>query len=252
MYKTEFMRELGWRLAALPLPELKKSLEYYSEIIDDRVEDGMDEEEAVRALGDMDEIAREALRDFVPARQPEKETKAPEPAKTAPQETPRKKSAWKPVLLVLGSPVWIPLLAAAGCVVLAAYVCLWAAVLSLYVCYWTAVLTAGVCVWAAAFSVAAADVACLGSGVMGVAMACLTFPDRFLSGLFLFGCALAVFGVGLLLLPLMRVIVRASWKATVWMLPAAWKPGAAIMRGVWKLSAWPFRLRRLSGGGDVR
>ncbi len=236
MHKAEFMRELGWRLAALPMPELKKSLEYYSEIIDDRVEDGMSEEEAVRALGDMDEIAREALRDFVPGQpqaDPEPPVRPEHPQREqAEKEAPsrKKRRFWKPLLIALGSPFWIPLLMAGICIVLALYVCLWAAALSLFVCGWAAVL-----------SFAAVDIACLAGGVMGVVTACLTFPEWFLTGLFVFGCALAVFGLGLFFLPLTCRFFRIGWKAGGW-----------VLRGAWKLSALPFRRRRRSKGGEAR
>lgn len=229
MNKAQFMRELGWRLAALPAPELKKSLEYYSEIIDDRVEDGMSEEEAVRALGDLDDITREAMRDL-PIEQPEACPKSePQPDAKA-QKKAKRRRAWKIALIVLGSPVWIPVLAALGCCALAVYVCLWAAVLSLFVCAWAVVL-----------SVAAADIACLAGGVGGVVTACLVFPDWFLTGLCLFGCSLALFGLGLFFLPLTCRLFRIGWKAGAW-----------LLRGAWKLSAWPFRRRRHSKGGEAR
>ena len=45
------MRQLAAQLHSLPQSEIQKSLDYYEELIDDNVEDGRSEEEAVAALG---------------------------------------------------------------------------------------------------------------------------------------------------------------------------------------------------------
>lgn len=52
MQKTEFLDRLRTALADLPAEELEKTLGYYAEMIEDRMEDGMDEEAAVAAMGD--------------------------------------------------------------------------------------------------------------------------------------------------------------------------------------------------------
>ena len=51
MTKASFLGELRLRLASLPDADIQEALEYYEEMIDDRIEAGMDEEEAVRTLG---------------------------------------------------------------------------------------------------------------------------------------------------------------------------------------------------------
>ena len=60
MNKEQFLRELSDRLKALPESERSIALDYYSELISDRMEDGMTEEEAIVALGSVDQIVREA------------------------------------------------------------------------------------------------------------------------------------------------------------------------------------------------
>ena len=50
MNKQEFLYELKGKLWALSEEEKKSSLEYYTEMIDDRMEDGLSEEEAVAAI----------------------------------------------------------------------------------------------------------------------------------------------------------------------------------------------------------
>ena len=58
MKRNEFLSKLKERLWALPEADKQCSLDYYSEMIDDRMEDGLSEEEAVAAIGDLDEIVQ--------------------------------------------------------------------------------------------------------------------------------------------------------------------------------------------------
>ena len=59
MNKEQFLAALRHRLRYLPAEEVERSLTFYAESVDDRVEDGMSEWEAVAALGDVEAIARE-------------------------------------------------------------------------------------------------------------------------------------------------------------------------------------------------
>ena len=61
MKKRLFLNELGARLEDIPYREAMRVLNYYEEAIDDRIEDGMSEEEAVLAMGSVDDIARDIL-----------------------------------------------------------------------------------------------------------------------------------------------------------------------------------------------
>ncbi|MBR4965050.1 MAG: DUF1700 domain-containing protein, partial [Lachnospiraceae bacterium] len=61
MNKAEFLMALRERLSGLPEEDFNKSIDYYTEMIDDRVEDGMSEEDAVACLGSMDEIITQIL-----------------------------------------------------------------------------------------------------------------------------------------------------------------------------------------------
>lgn len=63
MLKKTFMKKLRRSLAQLPADEQKKTLDYYSELIDDRIENGATEEAATAAMGDIDLIAKEILCD---------------------------------------------------------------------------------------------------------------------------------------------------------------------------------------------
>jgi len=61
MTKRQFLNELYRRLDALPREEAEQHLTYYAEMLSDRMEDGMTEEEAVAAMEDMDIIVRRIL-----------------------------------------------------------------------------------------------------------------------------------------------------------------------------------------------
>lgn len=56
MKKQDFEKWLRYTLYAIPTEELERILQYYSDAIADRMEDGMTEEEAVAALGTREEI----------------------------------------------------------------------------------------------------------------------------------------------------------------------------------------------------
>ena len=56
MKKQDFTKWLRYKLYDLPTEELERILQYYSDAIADRMEDGMTEEEAVDALGTREEI----------------------------------------------------------------------------------------------------------------------------------------------------------------------------------------------------
>ena len=138
MNKYEFLAQLRKQLELIPEEDARASVDYYAEMIDDRMEEGLSEEAAVAAIGDVKEIARNIL-----AETPAEEKK------------PRKISGWVVALLVLGAPVWLSLLIAAAAVVFSAWVSLWSVVISLY-----AVMVA----------LGAASLGCLAAGFVAMRM----------------------------------------------------------------------------------
>lgn len=121
MNKQEFLKKLSERLVSLSKEDIDKSLDYYDEIIDDRIEDGLSEEEAVEALGSLDEIVKQILSDS-------SLSKSVIPDKIAKH----KFKTFEIVLIILGFPLWLPLLATFFVLVLTAYILLWVAVIVLY------------------------------------------------------------------------------------------------------------------------
>ena len=63
MNKQEFLAKLQELLCGLPDEDIQKSLDFYSEMIDDRIEDGLSEQEAV-AVFDVDKTAKTILADI--------------------------------------------------------------------------------------------------------------------------------------------------------------------------------------------
>lgn len=122
MNKQQFLAELRKHLFGLPQDDIKQSLDYYAEMIDDRIEDGISEEDAVSDIGDPQEIAKQILMD-IPMTKLVK-------AKAKPSRTLR---AWEIVLLAAGSPIWVSLLVAAAAVVISVYIVLGSVIISLYV-----------------------------------------------------------------------------------------------------------------------
>ncbi len=119
MTKLEFLDGLRKGLTGMPLEDIEKFVEYYKESIEDRMEDGLSEEEAVAAMGAVEDIAKDIL------------AESPPPAEKKVVQK-RKWGAWEILLLILGFPLWFPLLMSAASVVLSVYLSLWAVVISLY------------------------------------------------------------------------------------------------------------------------
>ena len=61
MTKKKFLESLGAELSRLPKREIEECLAFYGEMIDDRMEEGLSEAEAVMAVGDVKKIAKEKL-----------------------------------------------------------------------------------------------------------------------------------------------------------------------------------------------
>ena len=121
MNKEQFLNELRSRLNGLPKADLEERLSFYSEMIDDRVEDGLTEEEAVAGIGTVDEIVEQILDEV--------------PLSALVREKVRQRRGlkiWEIILIVLGFPVWLPLLIAAFAIVLSLYISLWAIMISIW------------------------------------------------------------------------------------------------------------------------
>ena len=121
MNKQEFLLALRGALSALPEADIRASVDYYAEIIDDRMEEGIPETEAVVSLGSVVAAAEQILLDM------------PLPKLVKARVKPKRKlRAWEIVLIAVGSPVWVPILLSLAVVIFAVYIVLWAVAVSLY------------------------------------------------------------------------------------------------------------------------
>ena len=112
MNKKKFLTALKKRLYKLPYREIRERISFYSEIIDDRIEEGLTEEEAVADVGSVEEIAKQILSDSNYNGDIKTRKKAVSP--------------WQIVLLIVGSPVWLPILIAIFAVIWSIVITLWA------------------------------------------------------------------------------------------------------------------------------
>ena len=182
MDKHDFLTALYSRLHTLPEEDARRSVDYYCEMIDDRIEDGLSEDEAVAAVGDVDEIAATILVN----------TTLPQPVVI--QEKPRRKKRWwEIVLLILGSPLWFALLVAAAAVIFSIWICLWCVV---------------ICLYAVSASLAASAVGCVAGGFLMVG----GVPE-FLMAL---GVALACGGMAVLFFLLSKLATKGMIQLTKW------------------------------------
>lgn len=171
MTKLEFILALNEKLSAYPKAEVQQRLSFYSEMIEDRMEDGLSEEEAVAAVGDVERIAAEIAAELTPE-------EAPKPPKPAPREW----KTWVIVLLIVGSPVWVSLAVGAGAAVLSLYASVWAVIISLWAVFGTLV-ACGVCGIACGIGFAFGGYIFPGLAVVAAALVCAG-----LSILAFFGC----------------------------------------------------------------
>jgi uncharacterized membrane protein len=121
MRKQAFLDQLRGRLGGIPEAELNERLTFYSEAIDDRVEEGLTEEEAVAAMGSVEEIAEQIIAE-IPLAKLAKERIKPK----------RRLGGIAILLVILGSPIWLSLAVAAAAVMLSLYAVLWSLVASLW------------------------------------------------------------------------------------------------------------------------
>lgn len=177
MSKNEFLDCLRQKLVGLPKKEVEERLSFYSEMIDDRIEEGLSEKEAVSDIGQVGDIVSQIVTD-IPLTKIAKERIKPK----------RRLKAWEIILLALGSPIWLSLGISVLAVVFSLYVSLWAVVASI----WAVFISVAV---AAPCSVLVGIVyALMGGTLMGVIM---IGGGIFCSGLAIFvyaGCKAATYG----------------------------------------------------------
>lgn len=181
MTKQEFLAVLRKGLYGLPQADIEESITFYSEMIDDRMEEGVSEEEAVLIIGSVDEIVAQIVADIPLAKIAKERIKAK-----------RRLSAWEIVLLVLGCPIWLSLGIAVFVVILSLYISLWSVIISL----WSVFVSLAAC--SIGGVLACPILAIGGNGLSGVAMLAAGIICAGLGIFMFFGCKAATKGILLL------------------------------------------------------
>ena len=117
MLKQEYLKQLKKSLSPLPRAEINERVNFYSEMIDDLIEEGLSENEATAKIGSIADISRQILTDFDP--------------KSA-NESAKKLSGFDIAIMIIGAPVWLPLLVAAAAIILSFYIIIWSLILTVW------------------------------------------------------------------------------------------------------------------------
>ena len=185
MTKESLLMWLREAFSAYPLEDVEERLRFYEELIDDRMEEGMTEEEAVASLGSLEEVIAKMGTEMPPL----KKRKAKWHLRW-----------WEILLIVLGFPLWLPLLIAALAVGLAMYISVWSVIAS----FWAVFLSVVVCsffailigIGGSLFGNRMKGIALLGAGIFCFGLSILLF----------WGCKAATNGVLFLTKKLLRAI----------------------------------------------
>lgn len=178
MTKQEFLASLRKGLSGLPQSDLEERLSFYGEMIDDRMEEGLSEQEAVSAVGSVEEIISQIIGDT--------------PLAKLAKERVKKKGhlkGWEIVLLILGSPIWLSLGIAAVAVILSLYISLWAVIISLWAVFTSLIgctlggMVAGIVLF------------CSGNRLPGTALFAASIVCAGLSVFMYYGCKAATKGI---------------------------------------------------------
>ena len=121
MTKQEFLSALREALTGLPQSYVEERVAFYAEMLDDRMEEGLTEKEAVADIGSVEEIVVQIVDEY-PIGKLVKQKMKPK----------RRLNAFEIVLLALGSPIWLSLLIALFAILLSLYAVLWSVIVSLW------------------------------------------------------------------------------------------------------------------------
>ena len=123
MTKAEYLSALRAELDGLPADDVERSVEYYGEMIDDLLEGEpeLSEEDAVSRIGSVKDAVEQILSE-IPLVKIVKSKVKPK----------NKLRAWEIALIIIGFPVWLPLIIVGIALFFSMYVVLWSVIVSLY------------------------------------------------------------------------------------------------------------------------
>ena len=167
MTKQMFTEALRAKLMGLPDKIVEEQIAFLCETIDDRIEEGMSEEDAVCAVGSVEEVANRIL------------TETPLTKIVAEKIKPKRRLRWWEITFIsVGSPLWLALA-----------VVLFAVVLTIYAVAWSVVAV----LWSAFGALAGGA---FGGIVAGVTVLCRSFVA---TGIALMGAGICCAGLSIFL-----------------------------------------------------
>ena len=195
MKKSEFLEKLRLKLSVLPEQDVKECIYFYNEIIDDKIEEGLLEEQAVESVGSVEKIFLETVSDTPLTRLAKEKMK-----------TNRRLKAWEITVIALGSPIWLSLAIAFLSVIFSLYVSLWSIIISL----WSVFVSFIACSFGGI--ILSVVLAFTGNGVVSLASISAGIVLAGLSILCFFGCKVGTKGAVLLskkiLLSIKKIFVK--------------------------------------------
>lgn len=167
MTREIFFNELRGKLKGLPKDDIETRIAFYDEMINDLMDEGLSENDAINKIGPVDKIVDEIALDTSLTKLV-KERIRPK----------RKMSAMEIVLLIVGFPLWFPLLLTAFILTLVGYLLIWVLVLVMYVIEFSlgAVVLSGIVVFAMTLFEEALNYVAIGSAIFACGAILLTFP----------------------------------------------------------------------------
>ena len=168
MTKHEFLSALRVKLSKFPKKDAEERLLFYEEMIDDRIEDGLNEEAAVADIGPIDKVYSQILGE-IPLHRIIKEKIRPK----------HRMSGGMIALVASTAIVWIPLLIATFAVILSLYAVLWSLVISVWAMFITFAIAAPASVVLSIINIIAGNtlygVAIISAGLVLAGLAIITY-----------------------------------------------------------------------------
>ena len=182
MRKQDFIKELRLNLSFLPKEEIDDRISFYSELIDDKIEEGVKEEDAIKSIGSIDEIINQIIDEMSLSKIAKDKIKQK-----------RKLNGLEIALIIVGSPIWLSLLLS-----------LIAVLFSLYIIGWSIVIS----IWAILISLIAVLVA-------GIVLTIISlFSNIYIVALSYLGATLVILGLTILMHYVCKIITRLYIKLT--------------------------------------
>ena len=120
MNRQDYLDEIKEKLLGLSEEDIDKALDFYMEAIDDRIEDGLSEEQAIKAVGSSDEVEEQILMD------------TPLPKLVSATVKPKRKlKVWEIILIIMAAPIWIPFVIVLLALAISVFAILFALIISL-------------------------------------------------------------------------------------------------------------------------